>query len=155
MAGHGGLITLEDLQSYKAVERKPLTGSYRGYEIITAPPPSSGGIGVLEMLGILEGTGYAEHPAGSAASIHMTAEAMRRFFADRSEYLGDPDFTRVPAAGLLDRRYLASLRSSIDPERATPSAEVRPGARLPSKRPRPRTIRSSMHRATRWPLRTR
>ncbi|MGE5644702.1 MAG: gamma-glutamyltransferase [Acidobacteriota bacterium] len=127
MTSRGGLITLDDLRSYKAVERAPLTGSYRGYDIISAPPPSSGGIGLLEILGILEGTDYAKHGAGSAGEIHYTAEAMRRFFADRSEYLGDPDFVRVPVAGLLDKRYLAGLRKSIDPERATPSARLKPG----------------------------
>jgi gamma-glutamyltranspeptidase/glutathione hydrolase len=127
MTSHGGLITLDDLRNYKAVERKPLAGSYRGYDIVTAPPPSSGGIGLLEMFGILEGTDYAKRGAGSADSIHYTAEAMRRFFADRSEYLGDPDFVRVPVAGLLDKQYLAGLRKSIDPERATPSAQLKPG----------------------------
>lgn len=127
MAENGGLITLADLKGYEAVERKPLSGSYRGYEVITAPPPSSGGVGILEMLGILEGTGYEKSGAGSAASIHWTAEAMRRYFADRSEYMADPDFVRVPVAGLLNREYIVGLRKSIDPERTTPSAQVRPG----------------------------
>ncbi len=127
MASHGGLITLEDLKNYRAVERKPLTGRYRGYDIITAPPPSSGGIGVLEMCGILDGTGFEEHGAGSPAAIHWVAEAMRRYFADRAEYLGDPAFVRVPTVGLLAPDYAASLRRNIDPERATPSSQVRPG----------------------------
>ncbi len=127
MAENGGTIALEDLQRYEAVERKPLTGRYREYDIITAPPPSSGGVGMLQMMGMLEGTGYEKHGAGSAASIHWMAEAMRRYFADRSEYLGDPDFYRVPVSGLLDRHYIAGLRATIDPERATPSASVRPG----------------------------
>ncbi len=127
MSENGGLITLADLKAYEAVERKPLKGSYRGYDIVTAPPPSSGGVGILEMLGILEGAGYEKSGAGSAASIHWTAEAMRRYFADRSEYMGDPDFVRVPVAGMLNREYIAGLRRSIDPERATPSAQVRPG----------------------------
>ncbi len=127
MAENGGLITLADLKAYEAVERKPLTGGYRGYEILTAPPPSSGGAGILEMLGILEGTGYEKSGAGSALSIHWTAEAMRRYFADRSQYMGDPDFVRVPIAGLLSREYLAGLRKSIDPERVTPSAQLGPG----------------------------
>jgi gamma-glutamyltranspeptidase/glutathione hydrolase len=104
-----------------------LAGAYKEYEILSAPPPSSGGIGLLETLGILDGTGYERAGAGSAAAIHWVTEAMRRFFADRSEYLGDPDFAKLPVAGLLDKAYLARLRRSIDPERATPSAEVRPG----------------------------
>ncbi len=127
MRAQGGLITLEDLKAYAVAERQPLRGRYRGYEILTAPPPSSGGVGLLQMLGVLEGTGFEKHGAGSAAAIHWMAEAMRRYFADRSEYLGDPDFVRVPVSGLLDARYLAKLRASIDPERATPSAAVRPG----------------------------
>ncbi len=127
MAENGGAIALDDLKRYAAVERRPLTGRYKGYDIITAPPPSSGGVGMLQMMGMLEGTGYEKYGAGSAASIHWMAEAMRRYFADRSEYLGDPDFYRVPVSGLLDREYIARLRTTIDPERATPSASVRPG----------------------------
>jgi gamma-glutamyltranspeptidase/glutathione hydrolase len=128
MVKNGGLITSSDLESYRAVERQPLTGNYHGkFQLITAPPPSSGGIGILQMMGMLEGTGYAEAGAGSAASIHYMAEVMRRFFADRSEYMGDPDFVRVPLSGLLDPAYLARRRSTIDLERATPSEQVRPG----------------------------
>lgn len=127
MRENGGLITLEDLRAYRVVERAPLRGRYRGFEILTAPPPSSGGIGILQMLGLLEGSGFEKHGAGSAASIHWMAEVMRRFFADRSEYLGDPDFVRIPVRGLLDPRYLAERRASIDPERATPSERLAPG----------------------------
>lgn len=127
MQENGGSITLADLKRYAAVERKPITGRYGNFDIISAPPPSSGGVGILQMLGVLEGTGYEKHGAGSAASIHWVAEAMRRYFADRSEYLGDPDFYRVPVAGLIDKRYVAGLRRSIDPERASPSARLRPG----------------------------
>ncbi|MEI9974129.1 MAG: gamma-glutamyltransferase [Ignavibacteriota bacterium] len=93
---HGGLITLEDLQQYKAIERTPLTGKYRGYDILTSPPPSSGGIGILQMLGVLEGTDFAKAGAGSAKAVHYMTEAMRHFFADRSQNLGDPDFVKVP-----------------------------------------------------------
>jgi len=121
---HGGLITLGDLKAYTAVERKPLTGSYRGYEILTAPPPSSGGVGILQMLGVLEGTGYEKAGAGSATAVHYMTEAMRRYFADRSEHLGDPDFVKVPLASLLDPVYLRKLRAAIDPEKATPSSEI-------------------------------
>ena len=127
MAKHGGLITTADLKSYRAIERTPLTGRYKGYTVITAPPSSSGGIAVLEMMGILEGTGYEKGGAGSASAIHWGAEAMRRAYADRNTYLGDPAFVKVPISGLLDPAYHARLRASIDPERATPSDQVRPG----------------------------
>jgi gamma-glutamyltranspeptidase / glutathione hydrolase len=127
MARHGGLISLADLRNYKAIERAPLEGTYHGYTIVTAPPSSSGGIALLEMLGILEGTGYEKGGSGSASAIHYAAEAMRRSYADRNEYVGDPDFVRVPIAGLLDRAYLAKLRATIDPEKATPSESVHPG----------------------------
>jgi gamma-glutamyltranspeptidase/glutathione hydrolase len=127
MASHGGIITLDDLKNYKAIERTPLSGTYHGYTIITSPPSSSGGTALLEMLGILDGTGYEKGGAGSASSIHYLAESMRRAYADRNEYVGDPAFVAVPIAGLLDPSYLAKLRSSIDPERATPSDQVRPG----------------------------
>jgi gamma-glutamyltranspeptidase/glutathione hydrolase len=124
MKEHGGLITLDDLKAYKTIERTPLKGGYRGYEIVTAPPPSSGGVGILEMLGILEGTGYEKAGAGSATVVHYMTEAMRRYFADRAEHLGDPDFVKVPLTGLLDPKYIAKQRASIDPERATPSSEI-------------------------------
>ena len=127
MSAHGGLISLSDLKGYRAIERTPLQGTYKGYTILTAPPSSSGGIALLEMLGILEGTNYERGGAGSASAIHYLAEAMRRAYADRNAYVGDPDFVKVPIAGLLDPAYLARLRASIDPERATPSSLVRPG----------------------------
>ncbi len=127
MAKHGGLITLADLKDYKAIERTPLTGQYRNYTVITSPPSSSGGIALLEMMGILDGSGYEKAGAGSAAAIHWAAEAMRRAYADRNTYVGDPAFVKVPIAGLLDPAYLAKLRASIDPTRATPSDEVKPG----------------------------
>jgi gamma-glutamyltranspeptidase / glutathione hydrolase len=127
MTKHGGLITLADLRSYRAVERTPLTGPYRNYTIITAPPSSSGGIALLEMMGILQGTDYEKDGAGSASAIHYAAEVMRRAYADRNTYVGDPDFVKVPIAGLLDPAYLARLRSTIHPALATPSDSVRPG----------------------------
>lgn len=127
MAKNGGLITLADLKDYKAVERKPLTGKYRNYEIITAPPPSSGGIGMLQILGMLEGSGYEKTGFGSAASISYAASAMQRFYADRSEYFGDPDFFKVPILGLLDPAYIKKRAASIDRDHATPSDQVKPG----------------------------
>jgi gamma-glutamyltranspeptidase / glutathione hydrolase len=127
VAKHGGIISLADLKGYKAIERTPLQGRYKNYTVVTAPPSSSGGIALLEMLGILEGTGYEKGGAGSASAIHYAAEAMRRAYADRNEYVGDPEFVRVPIAGLLDPAYLTRLRATIDPERATPSDSVHPG----------------------------
>jgi len=127
MAENGGLVTLEDLRNYEVVERQPLVGTHRGYQIITAPPPSSGGVLLLEMLNILEGVPLAEKGALSADAIHWTVEAMRRAFADRAQYLGDPDFVRVPVRGLTDKKYAEALRALIDPQRATPSLEVRAG----------------------------
>lgn len=120
----GGLITLEDLRGYRAVERAPLKGAYKGFEILTAPPPSSGGIGLLQMLAMLEGTGYEKAGAGSAAASHYLAEVMRRYYADRAEYLGDPDFEKIPVQGLLSKAYAAERRKGIRMERATPSAEL-------------------------------
>jgi len=128
MAAHHGEITLEDLRAYKAIERKTIEGSYKGYGIVTAPPPSSGGVGLLQMFGMLESTGYEKSGAGSALSLHYEAEAMRRYFADRAEYLGDPDFVKVPVSGLLNPQYIASRRATIDPAKATPSSQIRAGA---------------------------
>jgi gamma-glutamyltranspeptidase/glutathione hydrolase len=126
MKAHGGLITLADLKEYKAIERTPVTGKYRGYDILSAPPPSSGGVGILQMLGVLEGTDYFKAGAGSAAVEHMLAETMRRYFADRSEHMADPDFFKVPISTLLNPRYITFLRESIDPNHATPSASIKP-----------------------------
>jgi gamma-glutamyltranspeptidase/glutathione hydrolase len=127
MRANGGLITVEDMKEYAAVERKPLTGSYRGHTIITAPPPSSGGPGILQMMGILEGSGYEKSGAGSAATLHYLAETMRRFFADRSKYFGDPDFFRLPLQTLLSPDYIRARRATINPQQATPSTALGPG----------------------------
>lgn len=127
MASHGGLITADDLANYKVVERTPLTGTYRGYSVITSPPPSAGGVGLLQMMGMLDGTKYASDGPDSAKAVHFEAEAMRRYYADRSAYLGDPDFYNVPVRQLLQPAYLEARRKTIDPARATPSAAVEPG----------------------------
>jgi len=123
----GGLITLEDLNRYEATVREPLKGSYKGFSILTAPPPSAGGIGLLQMMGVLEGSGYEKAGPGAAETIHFVAEAMRRYYADRSRHLGDPEFHRVPWKGLLNPRYIAAQRASINRNRASVSSEVEPG----------------------------
>jgi gamma-glutamyltranspeptidase/glutathione hydrolase len=133
MASNGGLITLQDLKGYEVVERQPLIGSYKGFGIITAPPPSSGGIGLLQMLGMLEGSGYEKTGAGSAASIHYVAETMRRFFADRSQYLGDPAFSTLRVNELLSPTYIQARRSTIHDERVTASESLLPGLPTPEK----------------------
>jgi gamma-glutamyltranspeptidase/glutathione hydrolase len=124
---HGGTLTMEDLRDYKAIERKPIEGRYKNFGIITAPPPSSGGAGIIQMLGMLDGSGYEKAGAGSALQLHWEAEAMRRYFADRSEYLGDPDFVKVPLISLLNPKYIEKQRASIDPDKATPSSSIKPG----------------------------
>ncbi|HLH02633.1 MAG TPA: gamma-glutamyltransferase [Bryobacteraceae bacterium] len=127
MKAHGGLITENDLKNYRVKERAPLTGTYEGYDILTAPPPSAGGVGLLQIVGILAGTHYQTDGPDSPKAVHWEAEAMRRFYADRSEYLGDPDYYNVPLKMLLDPGYLARRRASIDPDHATPSDLVEPG----------------------------
>ena len=127
MVENGGLVSLADLHDYQAVERRPLEGDYKGYHIITAPPPSSGGVGLLQMLAMLNATGYEKAGAGSAESYHYLAEVMRRFYADRSEYLGDPDSVKNPISSLLDPAYVRNRGATIDPERATPSEQLGPG----------------------------
>ncbi|NDG50205.1 MAG: gamma-glutamyltransferase, partial [Rhodospirillales bacterium] len=121
MAAHGGLITKSDLAGYRAVERAVLRGEYRGYELITMPPPSSGGIALLQMLAMLEGYDVASLAPAGAEKIHLFVEVMRRAYADRAAYLGDPDFTKIPVSELLDRDYLGRRAATIDPKRATPS----------------------------------
>ncbi len=127
MEQNGGTITLADLQAYRAVERAPLRGTYRGHDIVTMPPPSSGGIALLQMLGMVEPFDVKALGFHSAAKIHLFTEVMRRAFRDRAEYLGDPDFVSVPTAGLLDRAYLAKRMQDFDPAKATPSAGLAPG----------------------------
>jgi gamma-glutamyltranspeptidase/glutathione hydrolase len=121
----GGLITEKDLANYQVKEREPVRGTYRGYEIISAPPPSSGGVGLIEVLNILEGYDLARLGARSAESVHLIAEAFRRAFFDRAEFLGDPDFAKIPVAQLLDKKYAAAWRESIDPNHATASKDLK------------------------------
>jgi gamma-glutamyltranspeptidase/glutathione hydrolase len=121
----GGLLTADDLAHYEVKEREPIRGTYRGYEIISAPPPSSGGIALIEILNILEGYDLAKMGDRSAASVHLTVEAFRRAFYDRAEFLGDPDFSKIPVAQLIDKKYAAAWRGSIDPARASVSKDLR------------------------------
>jgi gamma-glutamyltranspeptidase/glutathione hydrolase len=127
MTPHGGIITLADLRKFKPVVRQPLHGSYRGHEFITFPPPSSGGIAMVQMTQMLEGYDMPSIPFQSAASLHLIVEVMRRAFADRAELLGDPDFVKMPVAQLLSREYNEARRKTIDPEHASSSQEIHAG----------------------------
>ena len=121
---HGGLVTFADLDAYTVVERTALHGTYRGYDVYSAPPPSSGGVALLETLNILEGYDLKAARSNSAQHIHLVAEAYRRVFFDRSVFLGDPDFVPVPVAQLIDKKYAAAWREHLDPEKATPSGQL-------------------------------
>jgi gamma-glutamyltranspeptidase/glutathione hydrolase len=127
MKRNNGLMTMDDLRGYVAKERAPVRGNYRGYEIISMPPPSSGGAVLVQMLNILEGFDLQKLEANSSDRYHLMAEAMRRAFADRAEYMGDTDFVKVPIRGLIDKAYAATLRATINTERASTSAEIRAG----------------------------
>ena len=117
-------MTVQDLKNYKVVEREPLRTTYRGHEVITMPPPSSGGVALIEMLNILAKFDLREMGFGSVASTHLKVEAMRRAFADRAEFLGDPDFVKVPVAGLTSLSYAEKLAATIRPDRASTSEEI-------------------------------
>jgi len=121
----GGMMTAEDLANYEVKEREPIRGIYRGYDVISAPPPSSGGIALMEILNILEGYDLTKFGSRSAESIHLTTEAFRRAFYDRAEFLGDPDFAKIPVAQLIDKRYAAGWRETIDPAHASLSGDLR------------------------------
>ncbi len=127
----GGSMTTQDLSGYEAVWREPITGDYRGYTILSMPPPSSGGVHVVEILNMLESFDLSKSGAGSAETIHVMAEAMKRAYADRSEFLGDPDFVDVPVNALTDKAYAAKRMADFSPERATPAASVKPGDPFP------------------------
>jgi gamma-glutamyltranspeptidase/glutathione hydrolase len=127
----GPWMTKEDLANYKAVEREPLRTTYRGHEVITMPPPSSGGVALIEMLNILEHYDLKSMGAGSSQATHIMVEAMRRAFADRAQFLGDPDFVKVPVAGLISRKYADKWAATIDPERASTSQEIKNGDPAP------------------------
>ncbi len=132
-AANGGLITAQDLAAYQVKERLPLIGSYRGLQIITSPPPSSGGIALIQILNILSGYDLPKlGPDRSPAQIHIITEAFRRAFMDHADYLGDPDFNTIPLNEMASPAYAAAWRSSIQPVAPTPSASlVRPAGFLP------------------------
>jgi gamma-glutamyltranspeptidase/glutathione hydrolase len=122
--GAGGIMTADDFANYRAVERPVVRGTYRGYDIVSMPPPSSGGVHLIEMLNILEGYDLAKMPREEA--LHDEVEAMKRAYADRAVYMGDPETVKMPIAGLISKPYAASLRASIGP-RATPAADIHAG----------------------------
>ncbi|HRK22260.1 MAG TPA: gamma-glutamyltransferase, partial [Fimbriimonadaceae bacterium] len=127
MKANGGLIDEEDMRTYRCTIRNVLKGSYRGYDVLTMPPPSSGGIALLQMLGIVESFDLRGQGFGSAGTYHLMVESMKRAFADRAAHLGDPDFAKVPVTSLLNLTYLAELRRSIDPAKATPASAIKAG----------------------------
>jgi gamma-glutamyltranspeptidase/glutathione hydrolase len=131
MDRHGGLISAADLARYRAVERAPIVGTYRGYRVVTMPPPSSGGVHLVQILNMMENWPVSQWGAGSAQTIHHMAEAMKLAYADRSKYLGDTDFVKVPVAGLTSKAYARALAATIDPTHARPSADIRPGRPQP------------------------
>jgi gamma-glutamyltranspeptidase/glutathione hydrolase len=121
----GGLVTAADLAAYEVKEREPIRGTYRGYDIISAPPPSSGGVALVEILNILEGFNLAKFGNRSADAIHLEAEAFRRAFYDRAEFMGDPDFAKIPVPQLIDKRYATAWRDSIDLNHASVSNDLK------------------------------
>ncbi|WP_323030134.1 gamma-glutamyltransferase, partial [Castellaniella sp.] len=131
MARHGGLISRRDLAGYRAVERPPIVGEYRGHKIVTMPPPSSGGVHLVQILNMMETWPVAEWGAGGARTIHHMAEAMKLAYADRAQYLGDTDFVTVPVAGLISKAYARQLAAGIAPEHARAATDIRPGRPQP------------------------
>ena len=127
MAENGGIITEADLKNYVVVEREPVRGTFREYEIVSAPPPSSGGTHIIQMLNILEGYDLKSMGHNSAAYIHHVIEAMKVAYADRAAHMGDPDFTPVPVAQLVSKAYAQEVREAIDPTRARSAAEIQSG----------------------------
>ena len=122
-----GLITRKDLTDYRVTERAPVTGTYKGYDIVSMPPPSSGGVHLVQMLNMLERFPLADYGQGSAQTLHTLAETMKRAYADRSAHMGDPDFSDVPVQWLISKGYAAQLADQIKPDRATAAADIRPG----------------------------
>ena len=127
MAQHNGLLTLADLENYQVIERQPVRGTYRGYEIMTMPPPSSGGVHLVQLLNMAERWPLATWGHNSAQTIHHLTEAMKLAYADRAEYLGDPDFVDMPLTGLTSKTYAAALAAQIDSKRTRSAETVQPG----------------------------
>ena len=131
MAPHANALSLQDLRDYKVAEREPVRGSYRGYQIVTMPPPSSGGAHLIQILNMMERWPMNQWGADSAQSVHYMTEAMKLAYADRSEYLGDPDFVKIPLKGLVSKSYASELAASIKPQQARPGKDIRPGRPQP------------------------
>ena len=131
---NGGLITLEDLKNYNVAERQPLIGNYKGYKVVSMPPSSSGGTHLIQMLNMLEDFPIKEMGFGSADTIHILAEVMKRAYADRSKYLGDSDFYKVPSS-LISKKYAKALNKEISLDQVTPSNEISPGNPYPYESP--------------------
>lgn len=127
----GGIMSLTDLANYKVIEREPVRGNYRGYEVVSMPPPSSGGIHIIEMLNVLEQFPIDKLGHNTANTLHLMAETMKYAYADRSEYLGDPDFVNVPVKQLTSKKYAKEIASKIAINKTTPSSEIRPGNLAP------------------------
>ena len=124
MAANGGLITKADLAAYRARERAPVTGTFLGYEVVSMPPPSSGGTALIEMLNMLEALEIQKKPRASVEAVHLVTEAMRRAYLDRARFLGDPDFVEVPVAKLTSKSHARDLIGSISPDRASKSVDL-------------------------------
>ena len=131
MQSQGSTMTLGDLKAYKVVERQPIIGDYRGYKVVTMPPPSSGGVHLIEILNMLEHYPIKEDGVNSAKNIHHMAESMKLAYADRSEYLGDPDFVKIPVTGLTSKAYANERVKTIDDNKARLSSTIKPGKPQP------------------------
>ncbi|MBS0294034.1 MAG: gamma-glutamyltransferase [Proteobacteria bacterium] len=131
MAPHANALSLQDLKNYKVAEREPVRGSYRGYQIVTMPPPSSGGAHLIQILNMMERWPMNQWGANSAKSVHYMAESMKLAYADRAEYLGDPDFVKVPLKGLTSKRYADELAATIAPTQARAAKDIKPGKPQP------------------------
>lgn len=127
----GGIMSMQDFADYKAIMREPVRGTYRGYEIASMPPPSSGGAHIVQILNILEGYPLKDYGQNSAQTIHLMSEAMQLAYADRAEYLGDSDFIDVPLSGITSKSYAQKLRAKIDPNKATPASQIKPDNPVP------------------------
>lgn len=147
---HQGIMQKSDLHAYKVIERQPIMGNYKGYQIVTMPPPSSGGVHLVQMLNILEQFPLQQWGANSAQTLHYLAESMKLGYADRSKYLGDPDFVHVPVVGLSSKPYAKMLAQQISATTARPSASIQPNNRSPMKVTKPHIIQWSINTAMRF-----